>query len=709
MGIKSAIERLKLNTFNVRTLFEGLIYSTLLIHLTSGLKIIDPRQSGWLSDGDGTSEIAWEFFRRTPLVQFPLGINPKYGLEISSSVVLDGQIPLFSLLLRPFSPFLTERFQYFGLFIFLTFTLNYYVSKKIFEYLNFKNIDAAFSGLILATSPIILNRFIDTTHYSLSSGWIIFYSILLVLKSDFKTSNWMMLSALAVLIHFYFLPFILTIYLVANFYNSQSIKLILKKTVDLLYILISTGSIMLIVGYFQSGSSSKDVGYGFFRSTLTSIIDPSGWSSIIPDIPETEGSYEGFAYLGLPVIFLITLGLILKKKSINRQYKAPFTTLWIVSTFLFLFSLSNNIAYSNKELISLPNLEFFSIITSTFRSSGRFSWLIAFVITIYSIYSVSQKLKGYHFTFVLLLSLIVGFIDYYPQLTSEKNDKFQLQFNSKLTQKAWNSISECYSNIRVYPPTPAVENYYDFVKVANSQGLGINTGRFGRINQAAILGSYDLMHREFNSGSYRNNTFYVFGNSEYVSQELVKFQKNLAIHTLNSNSAYGELNGYTFIAPNLKSCTNGEDIKTSSTGFGSPENQKYRGEKLFFGKNTDSSKYILRGFSNLEDWGVWSATADPSITLHTVNAQTFTSISFVAREWAESANQFKVSLNGDEIGSCKLSIDFSVCSIPFNAKSFKTNIINVSFTPLLIRDPNSNSDSSGSENFGFGLQSLYLS
>jgi hypothetical protein len=260
----------------------------------------------------------------------------------------------------------------------------------------------------------------------------------------------------------------------------------------------------------------------------------------------------------------------------------------------------------------------------------------------------------------------------------------------------------------VYPPTPGVENYYDFVKVANSQGLGINTGRFSRINQTAILGSYDLMHREFNSGSYRNDTFYVFGNAEYVSQEFVEFQKNLAIHTLNSNSAYGELNGYTYIAPNLNSCINGEDIKTASTSFGSPENQKYRGEKLFFGKNRDSSKYILRGFSNLEDWGVWSATADPSITLHAVNAQTFTSISFVAREWAKSANQFKVSLNGDEIGSCKLSIDFSVCSIPFNAKSLRTNIITVSFTPSLLRDAHSNSDSSGSKNFGFGLQSLYL-
>ena len=116
----------------IRNWAEGFLYSLLLIWITTGFGIINPRKTGWLSDRDGTSEIGWEFFRRTPLLQFPLGVNPDYGLEISSSVALDGQIPLLSLLLHPFSNILPDRFQYFGLFLIITFALNFIFAKKYF-------------------------------------------------------------------------------------------------------------------------------------------------------------------------------------------------------------------------------------------------------------------------------------------------------------------------------------------------------------------------------------------------------------------------------------------------------------------------------------------------------------------------------------------------------------------------------------------------
>jgi hypothetical protein len=140
---------------------------------------------------------------------------------------------------------------------------------------------------------------------------------------------------------------------------------------------------MYISGYFYGGSSSKDVGYGFFRSTLSSLIDPSGWSRLLPDLPETDGSYEGFAFIGIPTIFIIIINLFLIKKNKNKKFHSPFISLWLSSIILFLFSLSNNIAYSNRELLSFQTTEILSIFTSTFRSTGRFSWLIVIIIVIY--------------------------------------------------------------------------------------------------------------------------------------------------------------------------------------------------------------------------------------------------------------------------------------------------------------------------------------
>jgi hypothetical protein len=123
------------------SLGESLIYSLIILTLTSGLKIINPKATFWLSYGDGTSEIAWEFFRRQPVLQFPLGLNPLYGLEISSTIAFDGQIPLMSLILHPFDALLPGRFQYFGIFVLLTFALNFLFAKKIFNNLKFNTHD----------------------------------------------------------------------------------------------------------------------------------------------------------------------------------------------------------------------------------------------------------------------------------------------------------------------------------------------------------------------------------------------------------------------------------------------------------------------------------------------------------------------------------------------------------------------------------------
>ena len=696
------------NSNNIRTLAESFLYSIVLIWITSGIRIIDPRTTGWLSHGDGTQELGWEFFRRTPLLQFPLGINPNYGLEISSSIALDGQIPLFSLLLHPFSNFLPDRFQYYGLFLAITFILNFYFAKKIFIHLKLNNIQAILSSIILASSPIILDRFVTLTHYSLASAWIIFYSILLVLSQDLGFPKWCYIFILSVLVHFYYFPFILVIYLFAILIYSSSWKTRSKNLKSLIYILIISSFVMYISGYFYGGVSSKDVGYGLFRSTLTSIIDPSGWSRLFPDIPETEGSYEGFAFIGIPTIFIIITHIFLLKKNKNKKVHLSFLPLWLSSIILFLFSLSNNIAYSNKELFSFPTSQTLSILTSTFRSTGRFSWLIVIIIVIYSIYALSLKLDNKKFTAVLFIALIFGIIDYYPKIISEKNVKFQSKYDSSLRNNAWNSISECYSKIRMYPPTPGVKNYYDFVNIASLQGIAINTGRFGRVDLTSIRSSYDLMHWEFKTGSYRNDSFYIFTNADYVSPEFVDYQKNLSIHTLDENSAFGVIDGYTFIAPNIQNCEKGNNIKLVSKNFGSPKNQKYSGEKLYFGKNKDSSKYVLTGFSALEDWGVWSVTKFSEIVLNTYNVKDFKSINLIARDLASPANKFEVYLNESRIGSCIFSTEFSQCSVPFDSKSFDTNVLRIGFDSSLIRSPKDVGLSNETQNRGFGIQSLYL-
>ena len=155
---------------NLLYLIISFIFSVTTIFVISGLRIIHPKNTGWLVKGDGEMEIAWDFFRSQPIFQIPFGLNPKYGLEISTTVAFDTQIPIMSLLLHPLSPVLGERFQYIGIFLLFTFALNFYFASKIFQYLRLTKYQVILNSIIISLSPIILNRFIENTHYTLTSA-----------------------------------------------------------------------------------------------------------------------------------------------------------------------------------------------------------------------------------------------------------------------------------------------------------------------------------------------------------------------------------------------------------------------------------------------------------------------------------------------------------------------------------------------------------
>jgi len=703
--------KLFVNDNDFISIIEGMIFSIVLLFVTTGLKIVNPKNVGWLSFGDGTMEISWEFFRKQPVFQFPIGLNPNYGLEVSSTLALDGQIPVMSLILHPLSSVLPERFQYVGIFLFITFALNYYFAKKIFIELKLNRLNSTIASIILSTSPVIFNRVIENTHYGLTSSFIIFIAFLLVIRQDSNFVKWNAVYLLSILIFLYYWPMIFVIHMIFNAHRIltkiESVKSVIIK---MLLLLFSSYCALYVIGYLGQGVSSQDVGYGRFRTTLSSLIDPSGWSRVLPDLQEPDGAYEGFAYLGLPTLilfFIFAIFLFFVKKP-GGNTNSSFRVLWLSSIILFIFALSNKISFGTLELIAFNVPSPFQIFTTSFRSTGRFAWPLVYLFSIWLIYFLSKRIDPRKLTLLLLSVLSFHILDIYPQLNSQRNVKFASEYRTKLTDSGWKAISDCYNKIRVYPPTVGVDGYYDFANLAVEEGLDINTGRFGRVNQNAILGAYDQMHKEFSTGIYRDDSFYIFTNAEFIFPEIVSYQNNLAIHTLENDSAYGILNNYKFIAPKLKDCLGGDALKQSAEGFGAPKDHIYRGENLAFGKNLDTSKYILLGFSALEDWGVWSVDEYSKITLNTEDISKFKSITMTAQDLASPKNLFTVSLNEAVIGTCSFELEFSTCTIPFEFKNLTTNIVTLSFSPKIIRSPKDLGMSDDTRNLGFGLKSIYL-
>lgn len=450
-------------------------------------------------------------------------------------------------------------------------------------------------------------------------------------------------------------------------------------TFNLFLIAASCLVLMYTVGFFYGNVASSDIGFGLFRATLTSPIDSSNWSNILPDLSEFDGTYEGFAYIGLSSMNLLIILVLIKKKKVQDNFLDPnlFRVLWLASILLFIFSLSNKIALGTFEIFDYPIPTDLIPYFSVFRSSGRFAWLFVFVLFFWLVYRISLSLDTKSLSTILVLLLSLHLIDINGQLSSQKKNKFSTSYLSNLNNPAWNEINNCYKNIRVYPPTVGVDNSYNFINLANNLDLGINTVRFGRLDNKAINNSFELIHQEFNTGIYRNDSFYIFTESEFVSSDVVDFHKNMAIRTLGRDSAYGTLNGYTFLAPNLNNCKTTNLLKLQTTRFGVPDEQKYKGQLIEFDDARIADYFVLTGFSSVEKMAIWSLGESSRITMNTSNLKNFSVINIEGMDFATPLNTIEVFLNTNKIGNCVYEVNLSICSIPFNFNSQVNSVINL--------------------------------
>ena len=69
--------------------------------LVVGFGILNPRNVGWLlADFDMTLEyLGWAFYRYSPWT-FPIGMNPNFGLDISSSIIFSNSLQFLHLFLK---------------------------------------------------------------------------------------------------------------------------------------------------------------------------------------------------------------------------------------------------------------------------------------------------------------------------------------------------------------------------------------------------------------------------------------------------------------------------------------------------------------------------------------------------------------------------------------------------------------------------------
>ena len=656
--------------------------------VVGGFGILNPRNVSWLlADFDMTLEyLGWAFYRYGPWT-FPIGLNPNFGLDISSSIIYSNSLPLFAMVFKPFSGLLGEPFQFWGLWILLCFVLQAWMAWKLLGLITKDLWIKSFATGLLLFSPPMFSQI--GFHNSTVGHFPILAALYLILRptQDKRVLWWSILLPCTLMIHPYTFAMLVALWL-ADLLD----KFIIQKRLSALQVIFEvfcaiTATVVLAwqAGYFMNVSPGE-TGFGVYRMNLLALFDPSGFDahnwSFLFSLPwvRSNNNYEGFVYLGLGLILVIAFSLPVmakyRDKMIHLLRGHVFIVLCLIC--LTLFALSNNISIG-PWTFTIPLTPKLLSIASILRASARMFWpvfyVISFTVICFLIRGYSKKIA----TTVLGLALAIQIVDTSGAWLEIKNkiNHPRTQPASSLSEPFWADAAKHYKKVVRVPVWNEQAIWEKFANYAGQYQLGTNSIFMSRVDQQKIE-RLDKKNQEILAqGKFEPNTLYIVEDS-YVPQ----FAKAMNPKT-DILARFNEIN---IFAPGWKSCQDCLKINEADQINPSISNERLTrvGERIDLSRFGKYAKvYLGGGWSVPENWGVWSLDKKASITLP-LPAQTPKKLIIDAQAFiggSQTTQDVEISMNGVLQAKATLlkrfgnEIDVSLPTSALNSEKLKVDFV----------------------------------
>ena len=482
---------------NRQSIFLALVIGILFVAYLFPLTFLMGNSSVF-DDGDIAQHISgWRFYAHDPW-QFPLlkttSLNHPEGISIA---LMDG-IPIaalfFKALMSMFPNAFAEHFHFFGWWIGLVFVMQALAATALIRALGIKHWFGQLVAIGFAiTWPVLHARY---HHPALMMQSVILFALALyflgqrhIWSSQRVSSTFVFLIMLSLTIHPYFLPFtagVFAAFLIDKGLSGESWLLQLKR-------LASFGAVLVITMWLLGYTDQKSYLAGFGDFFYLNLRDPFCGGSryihcgIAPVF--TFPYYEGFNYLGAGLLILIPFALALNWKTL-KNLPRKFSALSLLALGFFLYALSNNVHFGNSVIKVFDVPIWMHWLTGTFRASGRFFWLVSYLIlftAIVSLLKAHAQRKQYWRLFIALLmlsALILQVKDVKPWL-----DRIQTEArkSSQLDFSEWSEVMSQVDKIMLYPTyqcaDPHYQHYIWSMQLANAFNKKINTGYTARSKQ----------------------------------------------------------------------------------------------------------------------------------------------------------------------------------------------------------------------------------
>ncbi len=597
--------------------------------LVVGPRSLDPNNLSWLVGWDLSQEyFGWAIFKNSPWT-FPIGLNPNYGLEISSSIVYSDSIPILSLVFKLFAVILPQDFQFLGFWNLMSFILQAVFAWKLISLVTQEKWITFFAAGLFVFSPILFWKI--PTNSSLVSQFLVVWAIYLSFSKNEKNIGfkWIGLLALSECIHFYIFAMIFALWL-ANLFDRLIVRKSLSFKSSVLELLVGLGVIFFVgwqVGYFAVSTQSAATGnYGLGAMNLLAPFDANGWSYLLRDIPQTPFNFtqsniilnkvEGFNYLGLGVILALIFGffgLWVRAEPSNSEGEnllgsKPF--FWLALLILWMLALTNQVSIGPYNFsFSLPSdlTKFLSM----FRASGRMFWPLYYVAIFLGIYLIIQRFPRRVALALIAFCLLIQIIDTsagWLPIRRDLDDASSKPIKSPLTSQFWGDAAKRYKKI---VHVPAKNNMYEwrvFARYAAQNKLATNSVFLSRVDEGRLKQANINYMYAINSGVYDPDTLYIL-ESGLVFPVLAKLK--------SSSDLFMQIDGFNVLAPGWKICDKCIDSFSDAQEISKNLPNLYPDSPILFSSTANSKNlyFLSSGWGNPESWGTWSSGKESELTL----------------------------------------------------------------------------------------------
>jgi hypothetical protein len=467
----------------------------LFVGLTGG-RILWPGHVSWLMWGDSaTHYLGWEFFRRGPLTVWPPGASPLFGVGYSSSVVYADAIPLLALPMKFVLAFTDVRVQYLGAWLLACFVLQGVFAVKLLRRFGVDGPVLVPGALLFSIAPVFLYRMVTGGygHMALAGHFLVLWALWLVLDPQLLHRRWAAVLLVSLLVQFYLFVMVGYFYVVAVcwwLWRQRREQPWGAAGLGVVRNFVVVAVVAYLAGYFMGGSTVAD-GFGQFRTDIVGLIDPSpndfpGWSTVLPNPFNVDGTHEGYAFLGSAALVLgaVALVIVLRRRS-RIDHRLAF--LATISAPTFLLALSNRFQFAGREVGALPIPAALETLLNVVRATGRFSWPMVYVLVCAALVTLIRGVPRQSAAVVVSVALVMQVIDSRTAL-AELNERFveSSREESYLRNDHWSTIADGATCLVVSPPQVKGPYWRDFAEYAMLNGMSTNVSYLARWDQRVV-------------------------------------------------------------------------------------------------------------------------------------------------------------------------------------------------------------------------------